>query len=837
MNKARRVKIRGHIRAGKRGAVAVKAHLRDVAPEKAHERTITLWRASDSPGEVRSGGHFTEERDHAEAYLNNPGYGGKHLASYRVRYSNDKVARTDDLQDLAEIYVGALSDEEREDVLWDLAPDFEYIEDFDERREEQRKWMESPDFGDIQQKWKDQGLDWVHDVLENDPSVEEAIEEKYDWIVFPDSYPEDATTWKLLSGSERPDRVVASTLKKATRLMVRRDVFEQLRKADRLPGGAADDVDHDTLDQDALKDGKKHELEHTDDPELAEEIAADHIVEEGDDYYKKLSALEKARIVIRRLLKGEQLSMFGESNRVLVRAHVRRTKTKVAQVVGHRRAASRRKAEAAVSKWRGIESSPLMRESEERNEFVRRQLRRISKEMASHGFDDLAAEMSGIDSKVAAQRQPKPARIKVKVKVKAYDGAKHAKRLRASADKLQPRIDQLYVPSEQNWTPKRGRQTASNIMGAEMLEKFQGWLRTFADHAEAGTLHPSLQALKSKAAIEDVIGEYNTKHPASVPPHHWRDFVDDMTKPAEYRWQGDPAVGVEKEGAIVNAWVAANPPKDPNEPHRTYAIVPLRVLEAAHTILKAAPTERRSRASGWVTQLVTEGKRAHKAGIRTQADWDAAREQIGKLAAEAKQRFEQGPGFVSPDKRALQEKLEAAKGLKIPGYFPTPKPVRDVVLARADLQKGQRVLEPSAGKGDIANHIRDEHPDVDLHVGEYNHTLHELLDLQGHELVSRDFLSYNPGEIYDRVVQNPPFEGGQDIDHVLHAYDLLKPGGRLVSVMGAGAFFRTQKKDVAFRTWLESVGWSEELPAGSFKHADRSTGVSTRIVVIDKPEG
>ena len=40
--------------------------------------------------------------------------------------------------------------------------------------------------------------------------------------------------------------------------------------------------------------------------------------------------------------------------------------------------------------------------------------------------------------------------------------------------------------------------------------------------------------------------------------------------------------------------------------------------------------------------------------------------------------------------------------------FPTPRPVIEQMLARANIQPGMTILEPSAGKGDIA----DAPPDV-----------------------------------------------------------------------------------------------------------------------------
>jgi len=70
---------------------------------------------------------------------------------------------------------------------------------------------------------------------------------------------------------------------------------------DHIHGGKADDYEPDDFDEDTLERGRKVEMEHTNDPEIAKEIAMDHMVEttknEGSpiesDYYKELAKLEK----------------------------------------------------------------------------------------------------------------------------------------------------------------------------------------------------------------------------------------------------------------------------------------------------------------------------------------------------------------------------------------------------------------------------------------------------------------------------------------------------------------------------------------------------------------
>ena len=81
---------------------------------------------------------------------------------------------------------------------------------------------------------------------------------------------------------------------------VKREVFEATHKPlqvtgeweDKLPGGQADEMAPTDFPREALEKGFKVELEHTDEPLLALEIAMDHLAEEMD-YYDKLETIHK----------------------------------------------------------------------------------------------------------------------------------------------------------------------------------------------------------------------------------------------------------------------------------------------------------------------------------------------------------------------------------------------------------------------------------------------------------------------------------------------------------------------------------------------------------------
>ncbi|MEV4472883.1 DUF3560 domain-containing protein [Nonomuraea sp. NPDC049504] len=165
--------------------------------------------------------------------------------------------------------------------------------------------------------------------------------------------------------------------------------------------------------------------------------------------------------------------------------------------------------------------------------------------------------------------------------------------------------------------------------------------------------------------------------------------------------------------------------------------------------------------------------------------------------------------------------------------FVSPPAVVDKLMEFADIQPGMTVLEPSAGTGNIAAAAVELGAVVDCVELDYNLATSLTSRVPGVNATSvRDFLEIDPAERapFDRVVMNPPFSGGKDILHVTHALRFLKPGGRLVAVMGAGVIFHQSKAAEKFRTLIEERGGEiEALPSGSFAPA---TNAATVVVVI-----
>lgn len=165
-------------------------------------------------------------------------------------------------------------------------------------------------------------------------------------------------------------------------------------------------------------------------------------------------------------------------------------------------------------------------------------------------------------------------------------------------------------------------------------------------------------------------------------------------------------------------------------------------------------------------------------------------------------------------------------------FFPTPRPVAEIVCNMAELSTATNILEPSCGKGDLADVIYEYNQN--LMCIELNGEMKRYLDEKPYPcLTGRNFLEYSPAEPFDRIVMNPPFSRQQDIDHILHAYSLLQDGGILVSVVSVSPFYRTNKKSVDFREWLESLNAEiVDVDVGAFKTS--GTAIAMKVVKVVK---
>ena len=187
-------------------------------------------------------------------------------------------------------------------------------------------------------------------------------------------------------------------------------------------------------------------------------------------------------------------------------------------------------------------------------------------------------------------------------------------------------------------------------------------------------------------------------------------------------------------------------------------------------------------------------------------------------------RPERAPSPAAP----AQAKIDSLRGALKAGVrvvsadqlFPTPPDLAARMVRLAGVGKGDRVLEPSAGTGNLVRAIED--------VGAEAFAV-EIDPLLAAAAKAKccDFLELEPGASfgpvvvvgYDAVVMNPPFRNGQDILHVMHALTFLKPSGGVLVGICAGGPRQEEKLRAMTSRW-------EELPAGTFE------GTSVRAILF-----
>lgn len=158
-------------------------------------------------------------------------------------------------------------------------------------------------------------------------------------------------------------------------------------------------------------------------------------------------------------------------------------------------------------------------------------------------------------------------------------------------------------------------------------------------------------------------------------------------------------------------------------------------------------------------------------------------------------------------------------------FFPTPAELAKKVVALAEIRDGERCLEPSAGRGAIAQFM----PGCDCI--ELNPDNAAYLREHGFNVVHDDFMTFEPKKEYDVIVMNPPFNKGQAVRHVTKAIQMAKRC--VVAITDFGITFRNDKSTAEFRELVKSHGGTiEPVEKGAFKES--GTMIKTCIITVRK---
>ena len=123
-------------------------------------------------------------------------------------------------------------------------------------------------------------------------------------------------------------------------------------------------------------------------------------------------------------------------------------------------------------------------------------------------------------------------------------------------------------------------------------------------------------------------------------------------------------------------------------------------------------------------------------------------------------------------------------------FYATPVDVVENLLNFINLDSVEKILEPSAGNGNIlkaiSNKTNAEITSVEIREEEYG-GLKELSDI----VIIDDFINYDFDDKYDLIIGNPPYSNA--IDFVEKSLFLLSENGRLIFLLRT-AFLESKKR-------------------------------------------
>lgn len=174
-------------------------------------------------------------------------------------------------------------------------------------------------------------------------------------------------------------------------------------------------------------------------------------------------------------------------------------------------------------------------------------------------------------------------------------------------------------------------------------------------------------------------------------------------------------------------------------------------------------------------------------------------------------------------------------------FYPTPPELIDKMLAKVDFEDDiKTVLEPSAGKGDIASRIREKrnseyYEKISIDTIELDENLRHILKGNKFNVVHDDFLSFQTFKRYDLVVMNPPFSDGDK--HLMKALEVMKYGGQIVCLLNAATLrnpYTMLRKELVKR--LEELNADIEYLPEAFAGAERKTDVEIAMISVTLPK-
>jgi len=169
-------------------------------------------------------------------------------------------------------------------------------------------------------------------------------------------------------------------------------------------------------------------------------------------------------------------------------------------------------------------------------------------------------------------------------------------------------------------------------------------------------------------------------------------------------------------------------------------------------------------------------------------------------------------------------------------FYPTPSHLATRMASMIDKDFSSRILEPSAGKGDLVNAVNSRlsqsyRPKPNIDCIEKEPELRALLTGSGYRVIDTDFLAYTSTKQYDTIIMNPPFSNGDD--HVLKAWDLIY-NGDVIALLNAETIRNPFSKSRQLLVSIIEQHGTIEFIQGAFNDAERKTDIDVALIHLKK---
>ena len=168
-------------------------------------------------------------------------------------------------------------------------------------------------------------------------------------------------------------------------------------------------------------------------------------------------------------------------------------------------------------------------------------------------------------------------------------------------------------------------------------------------------------------------------------------------------------------------------------------------------------------------------------------------------------------------------------------FYPTPPSLAVHMVSMIDPKYAGKILEPSAGKGDLVKAIgnRFSRGFTSVHCIERDPNLRALLDGSGFTVVDEDFLQFTGSSQYRTIVMNPPFSNG--VTHVLKAWNLMYDGD-VIALLNAETLRNPCTKERVLLANIVAEHGSVEYLTQTFNspETERRTSVEVALIKLSK---